>query len=61
MTLEEKVRYITSKHPDFAKRTIRDEDSHGNIFFDMILEESLNAAHSFGKRQRLCALGRHYR
>ena len=34
MTLEEKVRYITSKHPDFAKRTIRDEDAHGNVFFD---------------------------
>ena len=42
MTLEEKVRYITSKHPDFAKRTIRDEDSHGNIFFDMILENEKN-------------------
>ena len=42
MTLEEKVRYITSKHPDFAKRTIRDEDAHGNVFYDMILENEKN-------------------
>ena len=42
MTLEEKVRYITSKHPDFAKRTIRDEDAHGNVFYDMIMENEKN-------------------
>ena len=44
MTVEEKVRYITSHYPDFAKRTIRDEDAHGNLFFDMILENSQNPA-----------------
>ena len=42
MTLEEKVRYITSKHPDFAKRTIRDEDVRGNVFYDMIMENEKN-------------------
>lgn len=42
MTLEEKVRFITSYYPDFAKRTIRDEDARGNVFFDMILENEKN-------------------
>ena len=42
MTLEEKVRYITSQYPEFAKRTIRDEDARGNIFFDMIMENEKN-------------------
>ena len=42
MTVEEKVMHITSYYPDFAKRTIRDEDTRGNIFFDMILENEKN-------------------
>ena len=42
MTVEEKVRYITSKYPDFAKKTIRDEDARGNIFYDMIIENASN-------------------
>ena len=42
MKVEEKVRYITAKFPDFAKRTIRDENSRGEVFFDMILENEKN-------------------
>lgn len=42
MTVEEKVRYITAKFPDFAKRTIRDENSRGEEFFDMVLENPSN-------------------
>ena len=42
MTLEEKVRYITARFPDFAKRTIRDENARGEEFFDMVLENSSN-------------------
>ena len=42
MTVEEKVRYITQRYPDFAKKTIRDEDSRGNVFYDMIIENEKN-------------------
>ena len=42
MTVEEKVRYITARFPDFAKRTIRDENARGEEFFDMVLENSGN-------------------
>ena len=42
MTVEEKVRYITARFPDFAKRTIRDENARGEEFFDMVLENSSN-------------------
>ena len=45
MTVEEKVRYITERFPVFAKRTNRDEDSHGNIFFDMIAENGKNPSY----------------
>ena len=42
MTVEEKVRYITARFPDFAKRTIRDENARGEVFFDMVLENEKN-------------------
>ena len=42
MTIEENVRYITARFPDFAKRTIRDENARGEEFFDMVLENSGN-------------------
>lgn len=45
MTTEEKVKYLTDCYPDFAKRTIRDKDARGNVFFDLIMENRHNPSY----------------